>query len=140
MAGRLSRLYLLIGAAVMALQMPLVTAQSSSDPTRPAVDETATTSGSGGAAGQESVGLQTIIRRKGAKPAAIISGVYVEQGGRVGESRLAAVGEDFVVLTGPGGKETLILTPGIKKQPMSPPPEKGSGKSVRKSHKPARIE
>ncbi len=140
MAGRLRRLYLLIGIVVMALQVPLVSAQTSSDPTRPAVDETAATSGSGGAAGQESVGLQTIIRRKGAKPAAIISGVYVEQGGRVGESRLLTVGDDFVVLTGPAGKETLTLTPGIQKQSLKPATQKSSGKLIRKSHKSARTE
>lgn len=138
MAGRLSRLHLIIGATVlMAALIPSVSAQALPDPTRPAVDDRASTDDSGNVT-NSAVGLQVIIRRKGAKPAAIINGDYVELGGRVGESRLSAVEEDFVVLTGPSGKETLTLTPGIKKQPMEQKSEDRTGKSIKKSHKPAR--
>ena len=65
---------------------------------------------------QPSAGLQQIIRRAGAKPAAVINGQRVELGGRVGDARLAEVSEDFVVLHGASGRETLYLTPGIGKK------------------------
>lgn len=63
-----------------------------------------------------SSGLQQIIRRAGAKPAAVINGQRVELGGRVGDARLVEVSEDFVVLQGASGRETLYLTPGIGKK------------------------
>jgi hypothetical protein len=138
MAGRLGRWHWLIGVAAAAGLIPLALAQSGPDPTRPAVDDHAVGTASTGGAEAESVGLQTIIRRKGAKPAAVISGAYVELGGRVGESRLSAVGEDFVVLSGPAGKEVLALTPGIKKQPTTS--TKKAGKRVDQSRKSARKE
>lgn len=68
------------------------------------------------AAAPSSSGLQQIIRRAGAKPAAVINGQRVELGGRVGDARLVEVSEDFVVLQGASGRETLYLTPGIGKK------------------------
>ncbi len=111
------------------------------DPTRPAVDESQGSVDGASGAGQPSSGLQTIIRRKGAKPAAIINGEYVELGGRVGESRLSAIGEDSVVLSGPDGKETLAMTPGIEKKPIKPVlKKKASGKTSGKPNKQMRSE
>lgn len=63
-------------------------------------------------------GLQSVILRKGGKPAALINGTVVELGGRVGESRLVKVSEDHVVLRGPQGDETLRLTPAAEKKPV----------------------
>ncbi len=107
MARRLIVPFLLFASCVVQAQ--------SVDPTRPAidtgigmpVDTTATTPPSA---------LQSIIQRKDGKPAALIHGMVVALGGRVGESRLARIGEDFVELRGAMGKEILRLTPGIEKK------------------------
>jgi len=85
------------------------------DPTRPALD-IAAPFGAAADAGAAAAGLQSIIRRKGGKPAALINGTVVELGGRLGTARLVKIGEDFVVLRGPFGDETLRLTPAIEKK------------------------
>jgi len=85
------------------------------DPTRPPY-ETAAPLAQGQPQPAPPGGLQSIMRRKGGKPAAMIDGVVVELGGKVGEARLIRIGEDFVVLRGPQGVETLYLTPGIAKK------------------------
>jgi MSHA biogenesis protein MshK len=100
-------------------------AQGLTDPTRPpAATGTAASEG-----GEVASGLQTIIRRAGAKPAAVINGQYVELGGRVGESRLVKVGEDSVVLQGPAGKEEMKLLPGIEKKPAVRAKPRKAGKA-----------
>lgn len=107
-------------------------AQGLIDPTQPpaALDSM----GSAGADAAPS-GLQTIIRRAGARPGALISGQYVELGGMVGEARLVKVGEDRVELQGPAGREVMFLTPSIeKKVPASAVSGKG-GKAVRAATK-----
>jgi len=60
-------------------------------------------------------GLQTIILGRGRKPMAVINGVTVGLGDKVGEARLVKLSETQAVLQGPGGKETLYLTPGIER-------------------------
>ncbi|WP_126446996.1 MSHA biogenesis protein MshK [Sulfuricystis multivorans] len=85
------------------------------DPTRPPFDSGP--AAQSGAAQEAASGLQSILRRKAGKPAAMINGTVVELGGKVGEARLTRIGEDFVVLRGPQGIETLYLTPGVKKTP-----------------------
>lgn len=90
-------------------------AQGLSDPTRPPAVIAAQVPD-----GAAQSGLQTVIRRAGAKPAAIISGQYVELGGMVGESRLVRIGEDRIELRGPAGTEIMFLTPAVeKKMPVS---------------------
>lgn len=89
-------------------------AQALPDPTRPPPALDVTAGGAGAAA--VPVGLQSIIRREGGKPAAIIHGQYVELGGLVGEAKLVKVNDDSVVLQGPMGKETLFLTPNVEKK------------------------
>lgn len=139
MAGYLRYLRMFLAGALLGVLVSSALAQMS-DPTRPALDESATNTASGIAA-PFSTGLQTIIRRKGARPAAIINGEYVELGAQVGESRLTAIGEDSVVLSGPGGKEILAMTPGIEKKPIKPlSGAKGSGKSVKKARRQVRAE
>lgn len=60
-------------------------------------------------------GLQTIITGKGRKPMAIINGIAVGIGDKVGEDRLVKLSETQAVLQGPGGREILYLTPGVEK-------------------------
>ncbi len=129
MAGYLRYLRGICLGGVLGVIVAPALAQTS-DPTRPALNETSPSTANEPA---PAVGLQTIIRRKAGKPAAIINGEYVELGGRVGESRLTVIGEDSVVLSGPSGKETLALTPGIEKKPITPKlGNKVSSKSAKK--------
>ncbi len=103
----------LLGIALVALPLALANAQALPDPTRP---PDAVLPGAGGEAGQAPSGLQTIIRRQGAKPAAVINGQYVELGGKVGDAHLVEVGESSVILQGPAGKEEMKLYPGVEKK------------------------
>lgn len=103
-------------------------AQALNDPTRPANAPSAAGEGSATA------GLQTIIRRAGTKPAAVINGQYVQLGGKVGDARLVKVGEDSVVLEGPSGKEEMKLLPGIEKKPvLQAKPAKAKPRKARKA-------
>ena len=138
MAGYLRYLLgLCLGGVLGVIVVPALAQMS--DPTRPAVNESATNTANENAAAP--AGLQTIIRRKAGKPAAIINGEFVELGGRVGESRLTEIGEGSVVLSGPSGKETMVLTPGIEKKPITPKPDnKVSGKPAKKVRKHMRKE
>ena len=85
-----------------------------SDPTRPpmTVAEPVTTNPEGV---PPPSGLQTVILRKGHKPMAVINGMTVELGDKVGEATLVKISESEVVLHGPAGNETLHLTPGVEK-------------------------
>lgn len=94
----------------------LATAQGLPDPTRPP----AILEGEPAAAATAPSGLQSIIRRDKGKSAAVINGVYVEQGGKVGDATLTRIGEDFVELRSPSGRETMYLTPGIGKKKAKP--------------------
>ena len=137
MAGAMKlRTFLLVG------WVPVAWAQSGSDPTRPAIDQKAVVTETESTSAPAATGLQTIIRRKNARPAAIINGEYVELGGRLGEARLTRVEDGFVVMSSPGGaKEILTLTPGVEKK-MNKPEEK-TGTTPKKHEKlraPARKE
>lgn len=106
--------------------MTVATAQGLADPTKPpaGMDKPATAPAeAGGEQAAAAAGLQTIIRRHGAKPAAVINGEYVVLGGRVGDARLVKIGEDSVTLKSATGMEILRLAPGIEKSPVA-----GSGK------------
>ncbi|WIM05205.1 MAG: hypothetical protein OHM77_10940 [Candidatus Nitricoxidivorans perseverans] len=90
------------------------------DPTRPPGATVAAPHGSTQAVPTAS-GLSSVILRKGAKPAAVIDGQYVELGGKVGERKVVRIAEGEVVLKNAesaDGRETLLLTPGIEKQPI----------------------
>jgi MSHA biogenesis protein MshK len=119
-----------LGAAVSAP----CRAQGLPDPTRP---PEAVMSPAGAEAAKAPAGLQTIIRREGAKPAAIINGQYVELGGKVGDARLVRVGEDSVLLQGSEGQEELKLFPGVDKT-AAKAAKKNQGAAKRKAHAPAR--
>jgi len=64
--------------------------------------------------------LQSIIRRENGKSGAVINGIYVEPGGKVGDATLMQINEDSVELRSPSGRETMYLTPGIGKKKVKP--------------------
>ena len=106
-----------LAALALALTTPPALAQNLPDPTRPpAAFKTSASTPAAGAAAAPAPGLQSIVRRQGARSAAIINGTYVEIGGKIGEARLERVGEDSVDLRSATGRETLYLTPGVGKQ------------------------
>lgn len=85
----------------------------------PAGASGATATASGDAVAQAAAsGLTSIFLRKGARPAAIINGQYVELGGKVGERKVVRITEGEVALAGTEGQEILRLTPGIEKKPI----------------------
>lgn len=113
----LPRLLPVIASLLLAGAVSLSYGQSDaslSDPTRPPL-----TLGEPLAPGSEgappSSELQTVIRRDGHKPTAVINGAIVELGGKVGDATLVKLSESEAVLQGPAGKEILSLTPGVKK-------------------------
>ncbi|HZV53700.1 MAG TPA: hypothetical protein VFF82_02070 [Rhodocyclaceae bacterium] len=112
-------------AILACLAAGMTSAQGLPDPTRPPVVlDTAPA-----VATQTKTGVQSIVRRQGAKSAAVINGQLVELGGRVGDARLVEIGEDSVVLQTGFGRETLHLTPGIGKKPVTT--ESGGAKRQR---------
>lgn len=120
------------GLALLAA-MTVAQAQGLADPTRPPPSIEKPPAADAKAPGEAAPppGLQTVILRAGAKPAAIVNGEYVALGGKVGEARVVAIAEDSVTLKSATGKETLKLTPGIEKQPATKAetaPVKASGK------------
>ena len=100
------------------LLAPVAQGQALPDPTRPAIQADAPAAAGEGMVTPSS-GLQSVILRRGQPPAAIINGEYVVLGGKIGDGRLVRVGDDFVVIAGPAGKDTLTLTPGIEKKPAA---------------------
>jgi hypothetical protein len=103
------------------------------DPTRPPAAAAADLP-AGEAAAAPPSGVQAVFMRQGAKPAALINGQYVVQGGWLGERRLVSVTESGVVLRDKDGKnETLSVIVGVEKQPAgqrqaSPATAEGAGK------------
>lgn len=113
------RTELLAAVAICVFASVSIAAEPLRDPTQPPpgyIDAPASTEGEG----DTGPVLQSVILRKGHKPIAIIGGERVELGGRYGESRLVQVRENGVVLAGPGGRETLRLTPAVEKTPIKP--------------------
>lgn len=87
------------------------------DPTRPPV---ALEPGAAGqAAGVAGLQLQSILAKPGSKPRAMINGEWLEQGKKIGEYRVLRIDPETVILRGPGGKETLGLTPAVNKMPAA---------------------
>lgn len=108
MAGRLTPALLLL--------LPTLAWGQLADPTRPPPDMSSPVAQPGEIAAASN-GLQSIILRKNGRPAAMINGTVVELGGMVGESRLAKVEEDSVVLlAADGSRETLRLIPAAEKK------------------------
>ena len=88
------------------------------DPTRPpsVASEAASANAKADAgAGPAAVGLQTIILRRGGKSMAVINGVQVKIGDKVGDATLVQLSETEAVLKGPAGRQVLHMMPGIEK-------------------------
>ncbi|MEK7736232.1 MAG: hypothetical protein AAB319_00500 [Pseudomonadota bacterium] len=88
------------------------------DPTRPpsvASEAAPANANADPGVGAAAVGLQTIILRSGGKSMAVINGVQVKIGDKVGDATLVHLSETEAVLKGPSGRQVLRLTPGIEK-------------------------
>lgn len=121
MVGALNRRTFLYaaGAAFICPSLGAALAQSTlSDPTRPPplLEASAAADAKVSVGAAAAAGLQTIIRRPGRKPVAVINGEAVELGGKVGAARLVRLGDNEAVLQGPEGKEVLRLTPNVRRK------------------------
>jgi len=92
------------------------------DPTRPPDLVEPAPAGTAAAAGVKSRGLQTVILREGQQPMAVINGVQVKLGDKLGDATLVKLNEFEAVLQGPSGREVLRMTPGIEKTSATPKP------------------
>lgn len=124
MAGALKTLPIRRPALLLALAMApwlVYAAEEWPDPMRPALAAPTppASAGSGqGEAASAAQQLQSVILRRGQRPAAIINGQVVELGDDVAGARVTAIKESEVVLQGPAGREVLKLTPEVNKQPV----------------------
>ncbi|MFA5826481.1 MAG: hypothetical protein WC825_11015 [Gallionellaceae bacterium] len=116
MAASLNRFLLAGGLLCQALSAHAVGIELLSDPTRPAIGiPAAAEAGTGaGKAAQPPVkeGLQSVILSP-QRRAAVINGITVELGGKVGDATLVEVRESSVVLQSAQGKRVLELFPGV---------------------------
>jgi len=95
-------------AAAASAQLP--------DPTRPADSAQAADAATGAAVVE--TGVKAVFLRPGEKPAALIDGQYVVQGGKLGDKRVLKISENEVVLRDAAGhKETLKVIVGAEKKP-----------------------
>lgn len=106
----------ILSSAMLLLAWSTAASAQLADPTRPPAGMNVPGEAGSGVVLPAFSGLQSVIMRKTGKPAALINGEIVELGGKVGEARLVKVSEDAVVLKGPGGEETLRLTPAVEKK------------------------
>lgn len=113
MAGRLITL---VALATCMTAAPALTFAQLADPTRPPAEIMSPVADAGADATPTSHRLQSVILKKGGRPAALINGTLVELGGKIGESRLVEVKEDAVALLGPEGRQVLRLMPDAEKQ------------------------
>ena len=100
---------LLSGAPPLLAQVP--------DPTRPPAQAMAAEPGAGAVAAP-AAGVHAVIVRPHGKSGAVISGQYVETGGKLGDKRIIRITESEVVLKGEGGREIIKLIPAAEKMPV----------------------
>lgn len=115
MAKTLIRIFM----TLLAFSAISVHAQQFRDPTQPPAAYTqAGSEKSLIDSGNETVGyvLQSVIRRHGVKPVAMISGKMVRVGEKVDEYVLVKLTETEATLQGPAGKEILVMSPSVEKQ------------------------
>lgn len=134
MAGRLRAMICTIPVASLAGVVGFAHGQSDAtlaDPTRPPASVSEPVS-----AGTPNVtpmsGLQTIIAGRGRKPMALINGMMVGLGDKLGEATLVKINESEVVLLGPAGREVLQLLPGVAKNTSDPGGKNDQGKTYGK--------
>lgn len=124
---KLSALILAVGA-VLALMPAVASAQIASDPMRPpgvlATSEAAADANVSGAGGMM---LQTVMISPSQK-AAIINGVMVKLGEKIGDAVLVRVSENQVVLKSGGTEQVLKLYSTVEKHDVKPAVEKRSTK------------
>ena len=77
-------------------------------------------------------GLQTIIVGRGRKPMAVINGIMVGLGDKIGEATLVKLSESEAVLVGPAGREVLQLLPDVAKKTGASSVKKDQGKTYDK--------
>ncbi len=107
-------------------------ATSLADPTRPP-SVAAEAAPADAEAAPAPAGLQTIVLRGGRKSVAVINGVPVELGGKVGDATLVKLSESEAVLQGPAGRQVLRLTPGIEKTDSAKPRAGGDNPGDRRA-------
>lgn len=131
MKCRLTLLVLVLGSATAYGQ-----SAGLSDPTRPpdVVGQAATDGPTAAPTGPQ---LQMVMSRQGARPRALISGEWVEQGGVYGAFRVVKVLAESAILEGASGRETLRLTPQVALQRPKVAQAGGTGSGVAKKNKPA---
>lgn len=136
MAKRLRIFFLaltLVGPTVQA-----VAAEILPDPTRPPAEAGMETPGALPVA--TGPALQSVMIRPDRRMA-MIGGQLIAEGERFGDTRLVKVSESEVILSGPEGRQTLKLFPGVEKQPVLPPqgktPKRGKNKPKRNSEQKA---
>ena len=147
MAGGL-KMSLLMSPVVVALAVPgsIAYGQASGllpDPTRPPLQADPTPAATQTAPDPAAAlgGLQMIVLRKGNKSVAVINGVTVKIGGKVGDATLVQLTDSTAVLSGPAGREVLHMTPGVAKTaPVPLKPDSGAEKVDRTRKKPATAE
>jgi MSHA biogenesis protein MshK len=122
MSGRLVHLSF---AAALVLLARVPYAQALVDPTRPP-GQVAAQAGEPGAVPVSR--LQSVLISKGRKYA-VIDGVQVALGGKVGEATLVRLSESEAVLRNGKDTEVLKLLPGIEKKPVRRKPAAGRTKS-----------
>ena len=103
-----------------------VLAQLTNDPTRPP-SEYATGSGETAGEGSGGLTLQSVLISPTHK-AAIISGVMVKEGEKLGDAVLVKVAESEVVLRSAGASQVLKLHPGVEKREVAPADKAGGRK------------
>lgn len=86
------------------------------DPTRPPAATNGDPASASADVAAAPSGLQTIILGKGHKPMAVINGVIMELGDKLGDATLVKLTETEAVLQGPSGREVLNLLPGLVKR------------------------
>jgi len=110
---------LLLGFMGALWTLPAGAEDGLADPTRPPAS---VTSGESAPEGEGAAPvLQSILYRHGRKSVAVINGMTVMQGDKVGDATLVRVTQNRVVLRGPGGLQVLYLTPDVAKQTVKSP-------------------
>ena len=128
MAGRIRAvIYSMLISTWLPGAIGLAHAQSDAtlaDPTRPPATAASEPVPAGATNLPAPSGLQTIIVGRGHKPMAVINGVMLGLGDKLGEATLVKLSESEAVLQGPAGREVLQLLPGVAKKTDGSRPRK----------------
>ncbi len=108
------RASLIIFGCLLCVASVAQSAEQLADPTRPAMELVPGLAESDSDAVREvpPAGLQSVIISS-KREAAIINGVEVEIGGKVGDAKLIVVNETCVVLMGPQGRQVMHMFPSV---------------------------